>query len=488
MLAFVADSTVTLRTPLVPPLVPRLLGGLLGALLCLVAGFPALAQPWVEKSASLVIDADRGTVLHADRAGELRHPASLTKMMTLYLAFEAIEEGRLSANQALPVSSYAASRPPSRLGLTTGSRIQARQAVLGLITKSANDASVVLAEALGGSEYNFARLMTARARAMGMEDTVFTNASGLPDREQVTTARDLAILAIRLQRDFPEHYQLFATESFAFRGRMHGNHNRLLANYDGTDGIKTGYIRDSGFNLVASARRDGRRLIGVVLGGDTGAERDQKMIALLDDAFVRIGVGEVRTASAQPLPSGALRIPSLVGTAQAAARAPGALARGVQSDIGDRAEATARGPQSWRVQLGAFSQRTAAVREAELGSDRFGGTAQVVPTTLRGRRLHRAVLTNLTASEAHAVCAERKRRRLDCTASGPQAATRSASIAPARPGAAAPQRRPAAATAKPAARNAAPAQRRPSAATPAASRPAVARPASSSQTPPKPAR
>jgi len=376
----------------------------------------AHAQPWLERSASLVIDADTGSVLHADQAGELRHPASLTKMMTLYLTFEAIEAGRLQPNDALVVSANAASQPPSRLGLTPGSRIQARQAVLGLITKSANDAAVVLAEALGGSEENFARSMTQRARSFGMQDTVFQNASGLPDREQVTTARDLAILALRLLRDFPQEYVLFSTETFAFRGRVHGNHNRLLHSYEGTDGIKTGYIRDSGFNLVASVRREGRRLIGVVLGGESGSERDQRMMELLDQGFARIGVSEIRTARA-PEPQGGLRLPSLVGSAQAATNADGPGGRNL--GVGDRTEPRSRGPRNWRVQLGAFASSAAAQREAQAGSARFGGSPDVDPVRSRGKVLHRASLQGMTAAEAYAACAERARRRLDCTASGP---------------------------------------------------------------------
>src|SRR5829696_821943 len=222
---------------------------------------------------------------------EQRYPASLTKMMTVYMAFEALRDGRISLSSPVRVSAEAASMPPSRLGLAAGMTLTVEEAILALVTKSANDAAAALGEYLGGgSEYRFAQMMTMKARALGMTRTAFRNASGLPDFDQVTTARDMALLGRRLMHDFPERYAYFSTPHFVFRGRTHWNHNRLLNEYDGTDGIKTGYVNDSGFNLVASAQRDGVRLVAAVFGGRTGRERDRHMMTILDRGFAAMGV------------------------------------------------------------------------------------------------------------------------------------------------------------------------------------------------------
>ena len=263
----------------------RWLGCLLVVLLALSAApSSAAAAPY----AAIVIDAATGEVVHARSADEPRFPASLTKIMTLYLVFEAVQTGRLSWSETLPVSRHAASMPPSRLGLRPGERIRLDDAVMALVTKSANDAAVVVAEAVGGTESEFAELMTRRAGALGMTSTRFRNASGLPNKAQVTTARDMARLGRAMIRDFPREYGLFATRSFDYRGRTLRNHNALLGKVVGVDGIKTGYIRASGYNLVASAERDGRRVVGVVIGGRSGKSRDAKMVELLEAAFKRL--------------------------------------------------------------------------------------------------------------------------------------------------------------------------------------------------------
>jgi D-alanyl-D-alanine carboxypeptidase len=246
---------------------------------------PVAAKPSADKYASIVIDAGTGQVLHEVNADRARYPASLTKMMTLYLVFEAIDAKKLSFDSRLPVSQYASERDPTRLDLKPGEMVAVRDLVLGLITKSANDAAAVLAEGLAGSEGAFAERMTRKAAALGMKDTVFRNASGLPDPEQVSTARDLARLSQALYQDFPHHYWMFATQDFTFRGRHYLNHNRLLKSFAGMDGLKTGFIRASGFNLAASAKRGDRRLIGVVMGGETGPARDKHMASLLENAF-----------------------------------------------------------------------------------------------------------------------------------------------------------------------------------------------------------
>jgi D-alanyl-D-alanine carboxypeptidase len=248
----------------------------------------AAGQPAKARYASFVMDMTTGRVLHAVNADTRNYPASLTKMMTLYMTFEALEEGRLRLTERMPVSRRAAGMTPSELGLRPGERITVKEAILGLVTKSANDAAVVLAEALGGTEYKFALDMTRKARQLGMERTTFRNASGLPNRGQLSTARDMAKLGKALIEDFPEYYDYFDTRRFTYDGHTYGNHNNLLGDYRGTDGIKTGYIRASGFNLVASVKRHGHRLIGVVFGGRSAQSRDRHMVDLLDKGFRKV--------------------------------------------------------------------------------------------------------------------------------------------------------------------------------------------------------
>ena len=259
--------------------------------------------------ASIVVDAETGEVLRSRNADIRRYPASLTKMMTLYMLFEAIDEGRLSLTSKLKVSKRAAGQPPSKLGLPAGSTIEVEDAIKALVVKSANDIAVVVAEALGGTEVEFARMMTRKAEALGMSRTTFRNASGLPNRKQRSTARDMSFLARALMRDFPHRYHYFDDQRFRYSGRSHRSPNRLLGSYRGMDGIKTGYIRASGFNLVASAERDGRRVIAVVFGGKTARSRNTHMTTLLDLGFTRIAErdakrGRVRYAGIPRPPAG----------------------------------------------------------------------------------------------------------------------------------------------------------------------------------------
>jgi len=236
---------------------------------------------------SLVVDVKTGKVLHEKNSKIRIYPASLTKLMTLYLAFEAVESGKLSMNQKLRVSRNAEKMRPLKLGLREGEYITTRDAILGTTIRSANDASVVLAETIARSESNFARLMTAKARKLGMKDTKFKNASGWHDPEQKTTARDLAKLAIAIKRDFPKFYPLFSQTSFIFRGNMVNGHNRVTANYDGAEGLKTGYTTPAGYNLITTASRNNKTLVGVVTGGSTWSARDKAMVKLLDKHFAQ---------------------------------------------------------------------------------------------------------------------------------------------------------------------------------------------------------
>ncbi len=286
----------------------------LGLLIALVAlSAAAMAQVGSDRYASMVIDAQSGEVVSAANPDEYRFPASLTKMMTMYLVFEALHDRRLTLNDVVPVTPWASSMPPTKLGLLPGTVITVEQALLGLVTKSANDAATALGELLAGDEERFAQLMTIRAHALGMARTTFRNASGLPDWGQVTTARDLVVLARHLLRDFPEYYHYFSTPFFQFHGRTVMNHQALLRTYLGADGLKTGYTEASGYNVVTSAVRGNVRLIGVVLGAGSGGERDLHMAALLDQGFLRLGVSPVEVARHEPF----YRLP-LVSAARAA--------------------------------------------------------------------------------------------------------------------------------------------------------------------------
>lgn len=267
----------------------RRLAGFVAAALALSITLAVMrpAQAAEPRAASMVVDANTGAVLHNKAGDETVYPASLTKMMTLYMTFELIELGRLNYDSRIKMTAEGAAAAPSKLDLEPGEELTVLQAIKALITKSANDVAIALAQHIGGTEANFARLMTRKARELSMPNTTFRNASGLPDPEQTTTARDMVTLGLRLQDDFPRHYRLFSTRTFSFRGKTYRNHNALLARYKGTDGIKTGYTRASGFNLVSSVRRDGKHVVAAVFGGDTARERNGKMQSLLSRTLAK---------------------------------------------------------------------------------------------------------------------------------------------------------------------------------------------------------
>jgi D-alanyl-D-alanine carboxypeptidase len=256
------------------------------------------AHASARKSAVLVVDGNTGRVLHQSAANEPRHPASLAKMMTIYIAFELIEQGRLSYHTKIKMSANAAAAPPSKLDLGEGEEISLIDAIKVLITKSANDVAVAIAEHIAGGEEKFARLMTRKAHQLGMSATTFRNASGLPDERQVTTARDMVTLALRLQDDFPKHYPLFATQTTTYKDETFRNHNTLLFHYEGTDGLKTGYTRASGFNLVASVRRGKKHVIGVIFGGASAATRNAAMRTFLNMGLVKASNEKTRQPAA----------------------------------------------------------------------------------------------------------------------------------------------------------------------------------------------
>lgn len=235
--------------------------------------------------AAIVVNGETGRILHEKNARKPLHPASLVKLMTIYLTFEALDEGKLTMSQMLKVSRHAASRPRRNLGLKKDEYISVKDAILAVIIRSANDAAVVLAEAVSGSEKEFAQKMTARARSLGMTDTTFQNASGLTHRRQKTTAYDLAKLAIATRRDFAHYYSLFSLTSFRFRGSTIEGHNRIVKDYPGADGLKTGFVSASGHNIITTAARGNHRLVTVWIGGNTAKERDMKVTSLMDHYF-----------------------------------------------------------------------------------------------------------------------------------------------------------------------------------------------------------
>jgi D-alanyl-D-alanine carboxypeptidase (penicillin-binding protein 5/6) len=262
------------------------------ALAATAVGRPAAAQiPYINalfnepRYAAIVVDANTGEVLYAKNADSPRYPASLTKIMTLYLTFEALQSGRLSLDDTLTISAHANSMPPTKLALGVGAQIRVDDAIRAIAVKSANDMAVALAERLGGSEERFAALMTLRAQELGMRNTHYANASGLPDRRQLMSARDIALLSRAVMRDYPQYYSYFGIHRFVYRGEVMNNHNHLLDSMPGVDGLKTGYTNASGYNLSASAVRDGHRLIAVVLGGNSWAARDNNVADLLNTGF-----------------------------------------------------------------------------------------------------------------------------------------------------------------------------------------------------------
>lgn len=370
---------------------------------------------------AMIIDGDSGDVLHEYRADHKVYPASLTKIMTLYMVFDALEHGKVSLSTRMKVSKRAWGQAPSKLGLQAGETISVKDAILALVTKSANDIAVVVAEHLGGTEIKFAQMMTSEARRIGMTRTTFRNASGLPNRGQMTTARDMIKLAVALRENYGSYYHYFATQKFRFGNRTYGNHNNLLASYYGTDGIKTGYINASGFNLVASVNRNGKRLIGVVFGGRTARTRDDQMKKLLDQAYIKLtkeGEIVVPRPRISPedkiLPADAQLLMAKRETLREAEQ-PGRI--DTETVVTRLKPETASG---WAIQVGAFSDQRRA-QEAVLAA------ARTAPDVLRLTRaaveqqasgtgiVYRARLLGFDGeTEARAACAALRRENVAC--------------------------------------------------------------------------
>ena len=377
-------------------------------MLCMTAillAAQATGQAWAQvgsaRYSAIIVDARSGKIIMGVNQDELRFPASLTKLMTLYMTFEALRDRRIQLNQYVPVSAWAAEQPPTKLGLQPGEALTVEQAILGLVTKSANDAASALGEFLGGSEDRFAQMMPLRARALGMSRSSFRNASGLPDQNQWTTARDLATLGRRLVLDFPQLYGYFGVSGFVWHNRIIPNHDTMLRSYPGADGMKTGFTEFAGHNLETSAVRGGVRLIGVVMGAQSNNERDQNMTMLLDDGFNQMNRGMDRFggglfALANAATTFAVRPTQIVREPEPAVMAP-------------------RIPHDRAIQFGAFpaerAARIVAERSAQLAPD---GQPRVQPIVYGRRTMYHAQILGLSEPEARSVCAALYRRVPAC--------------------------------------------------------------------------
>ena len=425
---------------------------------------PAHAQV-AGRHAVLVIDANTGRVLYQVSADDPRFPASLAKLMTLYLLFEAIEQGRLSYRTKIRFSANAASAAPSRLDVEEGAEIELIDAIKALVTKSANDVAVAVAEHIAGSEARFAQLMTQKARQLGMTATQFRNASGLPEPEQVSTARDMITLALRLHDDFPQHYPLFATRTFTHNGETYRNHNTLLFSYQGTEGLKTGYTRASGFNVVTSVRRGRKHVVGAVFGGATAATRNATMRTYLNMALMKASNERTRrpaprlVAQAGPAPKVALPPPPQPALRQTPQAQPGSpaieMARvrtvlvtgapGAAPSPPDSIEAllvraetspslapaaappapppaapSTAGSGTFQIQVGAFQSQTEAQRQLAAIRERAGNlldshAAVTTPLQQGAKTIYRARYAGFQAHAAAAgVCSALKRLSISC--------------------------------------------------------------------------
>ena len=447
------------------PLPIRGLAWLFAGLLFAVLSFSgqAFAKP---VASSIMVDAVTGEVLSSSNADVSTYPASLTKMMTLYLLFDALKHGQIKLTDSITFSDHAASQDATNLAVSAGASIKVETAILAVVVRSANDAATAIGERLAGSEWAFAKKMTQTARALGMKNTTYLNANGLPNPGQRTTARDQAILGVALLRDFPEYYHYFAAERFSYRGVQYAGHNRVLNKLNGADGIKTGYIRAAGFNLVSSAEQNGRRLVGVVLGGSTPYLRDKQMVAMMTKGFrtPANGSGTMLALSA-PNSAGPAKAPAVVAVAApvsvpaalvaAAAMAPAETAQPVVAANEEEeggvmpasissadpllpvlkpgsglklqfADADQPDPQAienvWRessagygVQVGAYSQyapaQKAAVRVTRSMPDLFTDSRIAIDES---NKLYRARVTGLTKADAEKACAKLKAQKADC--------------------------------------------------------------------------
>lgn len=361
-----------------------------------------LAAP--KTTSSIMVDAKSGSVLYADNADSLRYPASLTKLMTLYITFNALENGTLKLSDNLKVSHTAANRSPSRLGLTPGQTIDVRTAILATIVKSANDCATVLGEALAKDERSFAMLMTKTAHELGMKNTTFKNASGLPNTQQKTTARDMTVLAAALYHHFPQYYAWFSIPEFEYNGKTYTTHNFLLKDFDGADGMKTGYTAASGFNIVTSARRGNHRVIAVTMGHQQQDERDKKVYAMMDKALEDMSVAE--------------KIDSRRLKAEIDKALPKTKAVQYASSK-SYVNQTSNSKGKWAIQTGAFGSYSKAQTHAQKIKNKLSGKfamrgINVEQYSRNGTTMYRSQVVGFAKSEASRACAMLKSRGQSC--------------------------------------------------------------------------
>jgi D-alanyl-D-alanine carboxypeptidase len=376
------------------------------------------AQAQLPPMSSIMMDAGSGQILYAQNADQPRYPASLTKLMTLYMLFEALRDHRITLNQFMPVSAHSASVEPVKLGVPPGGRISVEEAILAMVTLSANDAATTAGEFLaGGDETRFGALMTLKAHALGMDDTVFRNASGLPDPAQVTTAHDVAILARRLIQDFPDDYHYFSTPSFLFHGRVIFNHDNLLKSYPGADGMKTGYTNAAGHNLVTSAVRGGVRLIGVVMAAPSNSFRDRQMAGMLNAGFsTELGPATALTAAVAAAASRQAQLRAGTGPV---VPVDATLPDG-ERQIGSEVGLAARGVPDWSLDLGSYPTKTAAYRALHIGvRTAGGGVMHLAAAHVRAHLRWHAWIAEVSPARARSTCAAMNRYGRPCAAVRP---------------------------------------------------------------------
>ena len=358
------------------------------------------------KSAAMAVDAHTGKILYSHNIDKPHAPASLTKVMTLYMLFEFLQAGRLTLSSELHVTEHAARQQPSKLGLKAGSRIRVKDAIKAMIVKSANDVSVTVAENIAGSEWKFAKLMTWKARQLGMSKTRFVNASGLPAAKQTTTARDMIVLSRRIQKDFPQYYPLFSTRTFRYKGKLYKNYNRLLSRMRGVDGIKTGYTRASGYNLTSSVWKGRRHVVAVVMGGKTAKRRDAFMVRLLNKSLRKASNGTrkktVVATKRKPVKTVPLEVAELPSR-------PGVKRLGVG--------VPPKGP--YHIQIGAFGSKTDAQTRLDLAGERASSLLrghESFTMMVPNQNVYRARFAGFSEKDARHTCRLLKRKSIDCLA------------------------------------------------------------------------
>lgn len=431
----------------------RLLRALIAVGLFVLVALPVASRPAFAKYAAIVMDADTGAVLYQANADARHYPASLTKVMSLFLVFDALKAGKLTMDSRIKISHRAARQPASRLGIPAGGSITVRDAIMAMIVKSANDVATAVGEHLGGTERKFSDLMNRKAQSIGMENSSFRNASGLPNRRQLVTARDYALMVRALQKQHPDFYKLFSARSFTWEGRKHDNHNRLLDRYEGADGVKTGYIRASGFNLAASAARAGKRLIGVVMGTRSPRARDLHMMGLLERGFEKATNGR-HIAYDYDRNLAIQRNTRPVAASKKVERARGARGRirlarltpprRPASLAHNTGEGSAFAPEipsvpekqvmNWEIQVGAFSRLAPAHLSVTRAMRRLPSLLahariNIVPTRENGQTVYRARLGGLNSDSAERACELLKAKSLPCITVVPAGAEKPAAKA-----------------------------------------------------------